>query len=155
MRKKRAERRRVIPDPKFNDATVARFINNLMQDGKKSTARQILYNALDLVGERTGQEPIEIFRRALGNVSPAVEVRSRRVGGSTYQVPMEVRPDRRTALGIRWLIRYASDRRDKSMMEKLASELIAASNGEGSAVKKREDVHRMADANKAFAHFRW
>jgi small subunit ribosomal protein S7 len=155
MRKKRAERRRVIPDPKFNDVTVARFINNLMQDGKKSTARLILYNALDLVGERTGQEPLEIFRRALGNVSPAVEVRSRRVGGSTYQVPMEVRPDRRTALGIRWLIRYASDRRDKSMMEKLASELIAASNGEGSAVKKREDVHRMADANKAFAHFRW
>ena len=155
MRKKRAERRRIIPDPKFNDITVARFINNLMQDGKKSTARLILYNALDLVGERTGQEPLEIFRRALGNVSPAVEVRSRRVGGSTYQVPMEVRPDRRTALGIRWLIRYASDRRDKSMMEKLASELIAASNGEGSAVKKREDVHRMADANKAFAHFRW
>jgi small subunit ribosomal protein S7 len=155
MRKKRAERRRVIPDPKFKDVTVARFINNLMQDGKKSTARLILYNALDLVGERTGQEPLEIFRRALGNVSPAVEVRSRRVGGSTYQVPMEVRPDRRTALGIRWLIRYASDRRDKSMMEKLASELIAASNGEGSAVKKREDVHRMADANKAFAHFRW
>jgi small subunit ribosomal protein S7 len=155
MRKKRAERRRVIPDPKFNDVTVARFINNLMQDGKKSTARLILYNALDLIGERTGQEPLEIFRRALGNVSPAVEVRSRRVGGSTYQVPMEVRPDRRTALGIRWLIRYASDRRDKSMMEKLASELIAASNGEGSAVKKREDVHRMADANKAFAHFRW
>ena len=155
MRKKRAERRLQVPDPKFSDVTVARFINNLMQDGKKSTARDILYSALDLVVERTQQEPIEVLRRALQNASPAVEVRSRRVGGSTYQVPMEVRPDRRAALGIRWLIKYANDRRDRSMHEKLAAELIAASNGEGGAVKKREDVHRMAESNKAFAHFRW
>jgi small subunit ribosomal protein S7 len=155
MRKKRAEKRRVTPDPKFNDVTVARFINNLMQDGEKSTARRLFYSALDMIGTRTQQDPIEIFRKALNNVSPAVEVRSRRVGGSTYQVPMEVRPERRIALGIRWLIKYATDRREKSMDEKLASEFIAASNGEGSSVKKREDVHRMADANRAFAHFRW
>jgi small subunit ribosomal protein S7 len=155
MRKKRAEKRWVSPDPRFNDMTVSRFINNLMEDGKKGTSRRLLYNALDLVETRTQQDPLEIFRRALSNASPAVEVRSRRVGGSTYQVPMEVRPERRIALGIRWLIKYATDRREKNMEEKLASELIAASNGEGGAVKKREDVHRMADANKAFAHFRW
>jgi small subunit ribosomal protein S7 len=155
MRKKRAERRMVIPDAKYNDVTVARFINNLMQGGKKSTARNILYGALDIVVDKTQQEPIEVLRRALQNASPAVEVRSRRVGGSTYQVPMEVRPDRRAALGIRWLIRFATERRDRSMHEKLAAELIAASNGEGGAVKKREDVHRMAESNKAFAHFRW
>ncbi|MEP7220290.1 MAG: 30S ribosomal protein S7, partial [Bacteroidota bacterium] len=135
--------------------TVARFINNLMLDGKKSTARRVFYGALELIGSRTQQEPIEIFHKALNNASPAVEVRSRRVGGSTYQVPMEVRPDRRIALGIRWIIKYAGDRREKSLDEKLASELIAASNGEGGSVKKREDVHRMADANRAFAHFRW
>jgi small subunit ribosomal protein S7 len=155
MRKKRAERRHVTPDAKFNDVTVARFINNLMQDGKKSTARDILYGALEIVINKTQQEPIEVLRRALQNASPAVEVRSRRVGGSTYQVPMEVRPDRRAALGIRWLIRFATERRDRSMHEKLAAELIAASNGEGGAVKKREDTHRMAESNKAFAHFRW
>jgi small subunit ribosomal protein S7 len=155
MRKKRAERRHVTPDAKFNDVTVARFINNLMQDGKKSTARDILYGALEIVTNKTQQEPIEVLRRALQNASPAVEVRSRRVGGSTYQVPMEVRPDRRAALGIRWLIRFATERRDRSMHEKLAAELIAASNGEGGAVKKREDTHRMAESNKAFAHFRW
>ncbi|MCC7436997.1 MAG: 30S ribosomal protein S7 [Armatimonadetes bacterium] len=155
MRKKRAEKRWISPDPRFNDVTIERFINNLLLDGKKSTARDILYGALDLVAERTQQDPLEVFRKALGNVSPAVEVRSRRVGGSTYQVPMEVRPERRVALGIRWLIKYADDRREKTMREKLAGELIAASNGEGSAVKKREDVHRMADANRAFAHFRW
>ncbi|MBS1913919.1 MAG: 30S ribosomal protein S7 [Bacteroidetes bacterium] len=155
MRKKRAEKRRVLPDPLYNDITVARFINNLMEDGKKSTARRIFYSALELAGKRTSQEPLEVFRKALNNASPMVEVRSRRVGGSTYQVPMEVRPDRRTALGIRWLIKYATDRREKSMQEKLAGELVAAANGEGSSVKKREDVHRMADANRAFAHFRW
>lgn len=155
MRKKRAEKRRIIPDPVYNDVTVARFVNNLMLQGKKSVARRVFYQALDIVASKTQQEPLEVFRKALANVSPAVEVRSRRVGGSTYQVPMEVRPDRRVALGIRWILRYAKDRRDKSMVEKLANELIAASNGEGSAVKKREDVHRMADANRAFAHFRW
>ena len=155
MRKKRAEKRRINPDPKFNDITVERFINNLMWQGKKSIARNIFYGALDVIGERTGEEPIEVFRKALGNVSPAVEVRSRRVGGATYQIPTEVRPDRRTALGIRWIIRYARDRREKGMTAKLAGELIAAANGEGSAVKKREETHRMADANKAFSHFRW
>lgn len=155
MRKKRAEKRRIIPDPVYHDITVARFVNNLMHQGKKSTARKLFYEALEVIGTRTGQDALEVFRKALANVSPAVEVRSRRVGGSTYQVPMEVRPDRRVALGIRWILRYANDRRDKSMIDKLASELIAASNGEGNAVKKREDVHRMADANRAFAHFRW
>jgi len=155
MRKKRAEKRRIIPDPVYHDITVARFVNNLMHQGKKSTARKLFYEALEVIGTRTGQDALEVFRKALANVSPAVEVRSRRVGGSTYQVPMEVRPDRRVALGIRWILRYANDRRDKSMIDKLAGELIAASNGEGNAVKKREDVHRMADANRAFAHFRW
>ena len=155
MRKKRAEKRRINPDPKFNDVTVERFINNLMWQGKKSIARSILYNALEVVGNRTGEEPIEVFRKALANVSPAVEVRSRRVGGATYQIPTEVRPDRRTALGIRWIIRYARDRREKGMTAKLAGELIAAANGEGSAVKKREETHRMADANTALSHFRW
>ena len=155
MRKRRAEKRRVNPDPKFNDITVERFINNLMWQGKKNTARTIFYDALDLVGERTGEEPIEVFRKALGNVSPGVEVRSRRVGGATYQIPTEVRPDRRTALGIRWIIRYSRERREKGMVARLAGELIAASNGEGASVKKREDTHRMAEANKAFSHFRW
>jgi small subunit ribosomal protein S7 len=155
MRKKRAEKRYILPDPRYNDVTVARFINNLMVGGKKSTARAVLYGALDIVGTRTGLDPIEVLRKAVGNVSPAVEVRSRRVGGSTYQVPMEVRPERRIALGLRWLIKYSSERRDKSMHDRLAAELIAASNGEGGAAKKRDDVHRMAEANKAFAHFRW
>ncbi len=155
MRKKRAEKRYVVPDPKFDDVTVARFVNSLMLDGKKSIARSIVYRAMDIIAERTQQDPLEVFRKALSNVSPAVEVRSRRVGGSTYQVPMEVRPERRTALGIRWMIRYASERRERSMDQKIAAELIAASNGEGAAVKKREDTHRMADANRAFAHFRW
>lgn len=155
MRKKRAEKRRINPDPKFNDVAVERFVNNLMWQGKKSTARQLLYDALDIVAERTGEDPLEIFRKAVANVSPSLEVRSRRVGGATYQVPTEVRPDRRTALGIRWIIRYARERREKGMVAKLAGELFAAANGEGSAVKKREDTHRMADANRAFAHFRW
>ncbi len=155
MRKKRAEKRRINPDPKFNDITVERFVNNLMWQGKKSTARTLLYDALDLVAKRTGEDPLEVFRKALINVSPALEVRSRRVGGATYQVPTEVRPDRRTALGIRWIIRYSRDRREKGMVNRLAGELLAAANGEGSAVKKREDTHRMAEANKAFAHFRW
>ena len=155
MRKKRADKRRINPDPKFNDITVERFINNLMWQGKKSIARSILYGAFDVIGERTGEEPIEVFRKALANVSPAVEVRSRRVGGANYQIPTEVRPERRTALGIRWIIRYSRERREKGMMAKLAGELLAAANGEGAAVKKREEVHRMADANKAFSHFRW
>lgn len=155
MRKKRAEKRRINPDPKFNDITIERFVNNLMWQGKKSTARTVLYDALDLVAERTGEDPLEVFRKALMNVSPALEVRSRRVGGATYQIPTEVRPDRRTALGIRWIIRFARERREKGMVNRLAGELLAAANGEGAAVKRREETHRMADANKAFAHFRW
>jgi len=155
MRKKRAEKRYISPDPKFGDVTVERFINNLMIQGKKDVARKIFYDALDRVAERTQQDPLEIFRKAMQNASPAVEVRSRRVGGATYQVPMEVRPDRRIALGIRWLIKYSRDRREKTMTERLASEVLQASNGEGAAVKKREDIHRMAEANRAFSHFRW
>ncbi|WP_299076002.1 30S ribosomal protein S7 [uncultured Paraglaciecola sp.] len=155
MRKKRAEQRHILPDPKFDDRTVAQFINNLMWQGKKSVARAIFYDALDVVGERTGEEPLEVFRKAIANVSPAVEVKSRRVGGATYQVPTEVRPERRTTLGIRWLIRYARERREKGMKNRLAAAILAAANGEGTTVKKKEDTHRMADANKAFSHFRW
>ena len=155
MRKKRAEKRYAIPDPRFNDVMVSRFINKVMIQGKKNTARNLVYNAFDIIAEKMKQDPIEVFRKALSNVSPAIEVRSRRVGGATYQVPVEVREERRIALAIRWLKLYASERRDKSMASRLASELMAAANGEGSSVKKRDDVHRMAEANKAFAHFKW
>ncbi len=155
MRKKRAEKRRVAPDPKFGDIIVSKFINNVMYQGKKSTARTLVYDAFSIMGEKSGKDPLEVFRKALQNVAPALEVRSRRVGGATYQVPVDVREDRRVAFAIRWIKTYASARRDKSMAAKLAAELLAASNGEGSAVKKREDTHRMAEANKAFAHFKW
>ncbi len=155
MRKKRAEKRRVAPDPKFGDIIVSKFINNVMYQGKKSTARTLVYDAFSIMGEKSGKDPLEVFRKALQNVAPALEVRSRRVGGATYQVPVDVREDRRVALAIRWIKTYASARRDKSMAAKLAAELLAASNGEGSAVKKREDTHKMAEANKAFAHFKW
>jgi small subunit ribosomal protein S7 len=134
---------------------VSRFINKVMIQGKKNTARNLVYNAFDIIADKMKQDPIEVFRKALSNVSPAIEVRSRRVGGATYQVPVEVREERRIALAIRWLKLYASERRDKSMASRLASELMAAANGEGSSVKKRDDVHRMAEANKAFAHFKW
>lgn len=155
MRKKRAEKRYAVPDPRFNDVMVSRFINKVMIQGKKNTARILVYTAFDIIADKMKQDPIEVFRKALSNVSPAIEVRSRRVGGATYQVPVEVREERRFALAIRWLKLYASDRRDKSMASRLASELMAAANGEGSSVKKRDDVHRMAEANKAFAHFKW
>jgi small subunit ribosomal protein S7 len=155
MRKKRAERRQVLPDPKYNDVFVAKFVNNLIRGGKKHLARRILYEAFDIVEQRTKQNPLDVFRKALNNVQPIIEVRARRVGGATYQVPSEVRPERSIALGMRWLIRYARERKDKSMALKLAAELIAASNGEGNAIKKREDTHKMAEANKAFAHYRW
>ncbi|GAB1430048.1 30S ribosomal protein S7 [Ignavibacteria bacterium] len=155
MRKKRAEKRYVTPDPQYNDILVAKFVNKLMRQGKKNTARSIVYEAFDVVAQRTKQEPLDVFRKALSNASPVVEVRSRRIGGATYQVPVEVREDRRIALSIRWIKQYASDRRDKTMALRLAAELIAASNGEGSSVKKRDDVHRMAEANKAFSHFKW
>jgi small subunit ribosomal protein S7 len=155
MRKKRAEKKYLKPDPKFNDVLVSKFVNCIMYDGKKSKARSVVYDAFDYIEERTQKPGLEIFKKALGNVQPIIEVRSRRVGGATYQVPTEVRPERRTALAMRWIKRYARERNDKSMSLKLASELISASNGEGSAVKKKEDTHKMAEANKAFAHFRW
>jgi small subunit ribosomal protein S7 len=135
--------------------TVSKFINSLMYQGKKSTAELIFYGAMDIVENKTAQPGVTVFKQALNNLKPVVEVKSRRVGGATYQVPVEVRPDRRTALAMRWLINYSRDRNEKSMEEKLAAEVIAASKGEGNAVKKKEDTHRMADANKAFAHYRW
>jgi small subunit ribosomal protein S7 len=155
MRKKRSERRQVIPDPKYNDVFVAKFVNSIMGSGKKHLARRILYDALDVVEQRTKNNAIDVFRKALNNVQPIIEVRARRVGGATYQVPSEVRPERSMALGMRWLLRYARERKDKSMSLKLAAEIIAASNGEGNAIKKREDTHKMAEANRAFAHYRW
>lgn len=155
MRKKRAEKRPTMPDPRYNDVFVSQFINSVMKQGKKHTARRIMYDALALVEEKTKSPGLDVFRKAMSNVRPVLEVRARRVGGATYQVPTEVRSDRSVALAIRWLINYASDRKDKSMAQKLAAEFIAASNGEGSAIKKKEDVHKMAEANKAFAHFKW
>ena len=155
MRKKRAIRRRVTPDPKFGDELISRFVNSVLQDGKKNIARNIVYSALDQIAQKTEKNPLEVFKKAVDNSSPLIEVRARRVGGATYQVPTEVRLERRTALAIRWLITYAQDRSDKSMSQKLAAELLAASTGEGGALKKKDDVHRMAEANKAFAHFRW
>jgi small subunit ribosomal protein S7 len=155
MRKKRAIRRRVTPDPKFGDELISRFVNSVLQDGKKNIARSIVYSALEQIGQKIDKNPLDIFKKAVDNASPLIEVRARRVGGATYQVPTEVRLERRTALAIRWLITYAQERSDKSMSQKLAAELLAASSGEGGAVKKKDDVHRMAEANKAFAHFRW
>jgi len=155
MRKRRAEKRKVIKDPKFGDVVITKFINILMYDGKKNTARRIMYDAMDLIAEKTQQDPLEVFKQAMVNVSPLVEVRSRRVGGATYQVPVDVRDERRQALAIRWLKTYARARRDHSMSTRLANELMAAAKGEGSAVKKRDEVHRMAEANKAFSHFKW
>ena len=155
MRKAKPKKRYVLPDPKFQDTLVTRFVNYMMVDGKKSTAYSIFYDAIDLVEKRTSENGIELWKKALGNVMPSVEVKSRRVGGATFQVPMEVRPSRKTSLGIKWLIRYARSRGEKTMKERLAGEIIAASKGEGAAVKKKDDTHRMADANKAFSHFRF
>jgi small subunit ribosomal protein S7 len=155
MRKRRAEKRFVKPDPKYNEVMVTKFINYLMWDGKKSTARQMVYDAFEIIEQKTKKPAMEVFKKAVSNVQPLVEVRSRRVGGATYQVPMEVRPARRNALAFRWIKNYSRDRKDKSMASKLAAELLAASNGEGSSVKKKDDTHRMAEANKAFAHFKW
>ena len=155
MRRRAAEKREVLPDPKFGDPIVGKFINCLMVDGKKSVAEGILYNAFDRMQRRTGRSPIEMFHDALANVRPMLEVRSRRVGGATYQVPVEVRPERRQALAIRWLIQAARARSDKTMVERLAGELLDAANNRGTAVKKREDTTKMADANRAFAHYRW
>jgi small subunit ribosomal protein S7 len=153
MRRKQADKRIPTPDPIYGDVTVAKFIAAVMRDGKKSVAQGLVYGAFDLIEDRTGEPGVEVFREALTNAAPLVEVRSRRVGGATYQVPIEVRPERRTSLAFRWLLQYAKARGDKSMANRLAAELIAASRGEGGAVKKKDDTHRMAEANKAFAHF--
>lgn len=154
MRKSQAKKLPLAPDPKFNDKLVTRFVNNIMWQGKKSTALTIFYDAVDKVSQQTNENGYEIWRKALANVTPAVEVRSRRIGGATFQIPSEVRADRKISLSIKWLVRYARDRNGKSMAEKLANEIIAASKGEGAAFKKKEDTHRMAEANKAFSHFR-
>jgi small subunit ribosomal protein S7 len=154
MRKAQAKKLPLAPDPKFNDKLVTRFVNNLMWQGKKSGAFNIFYDALDKVAKQTNEDGYEIWKRALANVSPSVEVRSRRIGGATFQIPAEVRPDRKISLSIKWLIRYSRDRNGRSMADKLAGEIVAASKGEGAAFKKKEDTHRMAEANKAFAHFR-
>ncbi len=148
-------KRTVPPDPRYDSQTVSKFVNNLMRQGKKSTSERIFYAAMDIIEQRTGQPGVNVFKQALANAKPVVEVKSRRVGGATYQVPVEVRPDRRTALGMRWLIQYSRGRGEKTMADRLANELISASKGEGSTIKKKEDTHRMAEANKAFAHYRW
>jgi len=154
MRKAQAKKLPLAPDPKFNDKLVTRFVNNLMWQGKKSGAFTIFYDALDKVAKFTNEEGYEVWKRALANVSPAVEVRSRRIGGATFQIPSEVRPDRKISLSIKWLIRYSRERNGRSMADKLANEIVAATKGEGAAFKKKEDTHRMAEANKAFAHFK-
>lgn len=148
-------RRPVDPDSRFNDEEVARFINYMMVDGKKSTAERIFYGAMDIITEKTGQNGYEVFQEALSNVKPQLEVRSRRVGGVTYQVPVEVRPERMQALAVRWMVRYARERKEKGMASKLAAELMDAQKGQGGAVKKRDDTRRMAEANRAFSHYRW
>ena len=154
-RRHSAEKREITPDAKFGDYVVAKFMNCLMLDGKKSAAEAIVYGALDKIQSKTGQDPLKVFHEALDNVKPALEVRSRRVGGATYQVPVEVRTDRRQALAIRWLIDYSRKRSETTMIDRLSGELLDAANNRGAAVKKREDTHRMAEANKAFSHYRW
>jgi len=154
-RRRDVPKRKITPDPKYRDKLVAKFTNSLMQGGKKSVAEGIIYGAFNIINDRFNQEPLEIFRKALDNVKPKLEVKSRRVGGATYQVPVEVRPERRVALGMRWLVAYSRSRGEKTMRERLAAELIDAAQLRGNAVKKKDDTHKMADANKAFAHYRW
>jgi small subunit ribosomal protein S7 len=154
-RRHRAEKREVIPDAKFGDVVLAKFMNSIMYEGKKSVAEQIVYGAFDIIEQKSKQDALPLFKQALDNVAPAIEVRSRRVGGATYQVPVEVRPERRQALAIRWIITAARGRNDKTMVDRLSAELMDAANNRGNAVKKREDTHRMAEANRAFAHYRW
>lgn len=154
-RKGHVPRRDVLPDPMYNDKVVTKLINNIMLDGKKGVAQRICYEAFDIVKEKTGKDPLEVFQQAMNNVMPVLEVKARRVGGATYQVPMEVRSDRRQALGLRWLVSYARTRSEKTMKERLAGEIMDAVNGLGGAFKKKEDTHKMAEANKAFAHYRW
>ena len=148
-------KRDVLPDPLYNSKVVTKLINNIMLDGKKSVAQKIVYDAFDIIKEKTGKDPMEVFEKAMENIKPALEVKSRRVGGANYQVPIEVRPERRQTLGLRWLVLYARKRHEKTMAEKLAGEIIDAINGNGGAFKKKEDTHRMAEANKAFAHYKW
>lgn len=154
-RRREVAKRVVLPDPKYNDRTVAKLINILMIHGKKSTAERALYGALELVAKRTNDDALKVFKKSLDNIRPVLEVKSRRVGGSTYQVPIEIRADRRTSLAMRWLVRYADARTEKTLTEKLAGEIVDAFNNRGAAVKKREDTHKMAEANRAFAHYRW
>jgi small subunit ribosomal protein S7 len=154
-RRHSAEKREINPDPKFGNLVVSKFMNSIMYEGKKSVAETIVYGALDVIEGKTKSNPVGVFQQALDNVMPSIEVRSRRVGGATYQVPVEVRTDRRQALGIRWIIAAARERNEKTMVERLSAELLDASNNRGNAVKKREDTHRMAEANRAFAHYRW
>ena len=154
-RKGPVAKRDVLPDPIYNSKLITKLINKLMIDGKRGTAQQILYNAFDLTKERSGKEPMEVFEQALKNIMPVLEVKARRVGGSNYQVPVEVRPERRTTLGLRWLVNYTRLRGEKTMEERLANEILDAANNTGASVKKREDTHKMAEANKAFAHYRW
>lgn len=154
MRKQQAKKLPLAPDPKFNDKLVTRFVNTLMWEGKKTTAFTIFYDAMEKVSKMTGEEGYEIWKKALQNVTPAVEVRSRRIGGATFQIPSEVRPDRKISLSMKWLIRFSRERNGKTMADKLANEIVAASKGEGAAFKRKEDTHRMAEANKAFAHFK-
>ncbi len=155
MRKSKPKKRIILPDPKFNDVMVTRFVNNMMFDGKKSIAYDIFYNAIEIVETKTTENGLETFKKALNNIMPGVEVKSRRVGGANFQVPTEVRPERKIALGMKWLISYSRKRGEKTMTEKLAGEIISAAKGEGAAVKKKEDTHKMAEANKAFSHFRF
>lgn len=154
-RRRDVPKRKITPDPKYKDKLVAKFTNSLMLDGKKSVAEGILYGAFDIIVSRFKEDPLEVFRKAMDNVKPKLEVKSRRVGGATYQVPVDVRPERRVALGMRWLVQYARDRGEKTMRERLAAELVDASQLRGNAIKKRDDTHKMADANKAFTHYRW
>ncbi|MBM4339701.1 MAG: 30S ribosomal protein S7 [Deltaproteobacteria bacterium] len=154
-RKREVRKREILPDPKYRDVMIAKFINGIMREGKKSVAEGIFYGALNLIKDKTQSDPIKIFNQAMDHVKPMIEVRPRRVGGATYQVPVEVRPSRKTSLAIRWIIGYAKQRSEKTMKEKLSAELIDAANSRGASVKKREDTHKMAEANKAFAHYRW
>ncbi len=154
-RKGHTPKRDVLPDPMYNDKVLSKLVNNIMYDGKKGTAQKICYDAFDIIKEKTGKDPLEVFEQALNNIMPVLEVKARRVGGATYQVPMEVRPERRQALGLRWLVSYSRNRGEKTMKERLAGELMDAVNGQGNAFKKKEDTHKMAEANKAFAHYRF
>ena len=154
-RKGHVAKRDVLPDPIYNSKLVSRLINNIMQDGKKGTAQTLLYNAFDIIAEKTGREPMEVFEEAIENIMPVLEVKARRIGGANYQVPVEVRPERRITLGLRWLVQYSRSRGEKTMEQRLANEIIDAANNTGASVKKREDTHKMAEANKAFAHYRW